>query len=166
MKEQGFIAELKERLYGRVILLGVGNEQRSDDAVGSLIAKTLNNTNNFFSIDCGDIPENYTGPVREYQPDTILFIDAVDFGGQPGEVIFLEPEALEDNRFNTHRPSLRLVMEYLKIETGSEISFIGIQPGTIVPGSGLTPAVEDTKNFVITAITEFLDMMSDEDANS
>ena len=57
-------------------------------------------------------------------------------------------------------------MEYLKKETGSQVNFLGIQPGTITPGSGITPAVQETKELLVSAITEILDMMSDEDANS
>ncbi len=166
MKEATFLSELKRRLRGKTVLLGVGNEQRGDDAVGSLLARRLTGRENFTAIDCSDVPENYTGPVKELRPESIFFVDAVDFGGSPGEAAFIEPESLEENRFNTHRPSLRFVMDYLQRETGSQISFLGIQPGTIAPGIGMTPAVQETMELLVSAITEILDMMSDEGENS
>jgi len=166
VKERSFIEELTDSLHGRIVLMGIGSENRGDDAAGSLIAQALKSKNNFCSIDCSDIPESYTGPAKEFQPDSILFIDAIDFGGQPGDVTFLKPEMLKEIRFNSHHPSLRHVMDYLRSETGSKVNLIGIQPGNIAPGSGVTPAIQSTIEIVKTAITELLDKMSDEGENS
>ena len=79
---------------------------------------------------------------------------------------FLKPEMLKEIRFNSHHPSLRHVMDYLRSETGSKVNLIGIQPGNIAPGSGVTPAIQSTIEIVKTAITELLDKMSDEGENS
>lgn len=161
-----FIDDLSEILKGRVAVMGVGSESRGDDIAGSCIGRSLKTSDDFFAIDCGDIPENYTGPIKEFRPERVIFIDAVDFGGEAGEVAFIDAASLQEKRFNTHRPSLRVVMDYLKNETGCKISLIGIQPGSTLPGSGVTPAVQHTIKVIKKAIIELVDLRSDEGENS
>ena len=143
-------------------MVGVGSEYRSDDALGSIIARSLKKRSDFLPIDAGDIPENYTGVIKDFRPDSILFIDAVNYGGNPGSIIFTTPESLTEKRFNTHRPSLRHVMEYLKAETGARITLLGVQPEEIKPGLTISQTISSTIESIKLALSEFLDMTSDE----
>lgn len=127
-----------------VILLGVGNRHRGDDAAGSVLAERLRSLKKITVMDTGETPENYTYEVKKVAPKTVLFADAVDVGVEPGQVVFLEPCQLTQQRFSTHRPSLRLVMDYLANETGAQIFLLGMQPKSINPGAPLSAEVNNT----------------------
>jgi hydrogenase maturation protease len=78
-------SDLKSILKGRVTTLGFGNRLWGDDGAGSVLAERLKAANPDAPIfDGGMVPENYLEKVAATYPDTILLIDAADFGGQPG----------------------------------------------------------------------------------
>ena len=94
MTEKEFFEQLSALLQGRVVLMGVDNGFRRDDVAGSLLARGLGGTETFLPIDCGDLPENFTGPVKQFSPNRIVFVDSVDFGGQPGAIAFFELDSV------------------------------------------------------------------------
>ena len=150
-----FTSRLRSLLDGnKVVLMGIGNPYRGDDSVGSLLAEKIGSHHFFVSIVCEEMPENYTDLVRAENPDVILFADAINFGGKPGQIVFLDPEDLTDDRFSSHRPSLRLIMDYLKIETGAETILLGIQPKMINYTTQLSPAVEETLKKLVKIVVE------------
>ena len=123
------------------MLLGVGNEERGDDGVGSLLVRRLEFTGNWKCIDCGEVPESYTGVVKEFGPDCLVFVDAVNFGGAPGQVALIDLQNVKEERFDTHRPSLRVVMKYLQAETNADVFLLGIQPKSTLYGQGMSAEV-------------------------
>lgn len=131
------------------ILMGIGNRDRGDDAFGSLLAERVKSAAMFTSIDCEEVPENYTGLAREINPEMIVFADALDFGGQIGEVVLIKPQYLTEDRFSTHRPSLRLVTDYMAAETGADVLLLGVQPGSTGMSMTLSMAVEETLNNLV-----------------
>jgi len=48
--------------------MGVGNILRGDDGIGSIIAKTFKD-DDWLSLDCGVIPENYTSIIKKISPN-------------------------------------------------------------------------------------------------
>lgn len=139
-----FFQDLSQILVAPIVLVGVGNRFRGDDAAGSILAERLSSLKKITAIDAGEIPENYTYDVKILSPNTVIFVDAVDVGIEPGQVVLLKPEQLTDKRFSTHRPSLRLVMEYLEKETKAQIYLLGLQPKTIIPGAPFSTEVSQT----------------------
>src|SRR5512135_3260488 len=72
----------------RLALVGIGNLLRGDDAAGILIARALARRPalqkpNLLVLDSGGLPENFSGVLRRFQPDAILFIDAAELGAAP-----------------------------------------------------------------------------------
>jgi hydrogenase 3 maturation protease len=70
----------------------------------------------------------------------VILIDAADFSGVPGEARIFELSELEGIGITTHRPSLTVLGEYLRSETGAGIFVIGIQPTDRELGEGLSQA--------------------------
>jgi hydrogenase 3 maturation protease len=132
----------------KMVLMGIGNIDRGDDGVGVLLASRLASSNSIKSIVCEDVPENYTGVVRSENPNVILLLDAVDFGGEPGDVILLEADELTGDRFSTHRPSLKLLMDYLSLETKADTLLLGIQPACIQHNNTLSHGVQESLNLI------------------
>ncbi|MBC7187407.1 MAG: hydrogenase 3 maturation endopeptidase HyCI [Calditrichaeota bacterium] len=166
MRPEGLAAALESLLKGRVVLLGVGSEWRGDDQAGSILARGLVRSARFCPIDCGDVPEAYTGPVKEFKPDRILIADAVDLGQEPGTIAILSADGLAQKRFDTHHASLRTLIDYLRAETGAEVVLIGIQPAGLGRGSGLAPAVQESVELLRALVNELLGMTSDEGATT
>ena len=71
----------------RIVICGIGNDIRGDDAFGVIVAERLKGMiedPNVLIINCGEVPENYTGKIKDFEPDLVVFVDAVDFRGKSG----------------------------------------------------------------------------------
>jgi len=139
-----FREDLSARLSGRVTVIGVGNADHGDDGVGPMIAGILAAAGLENVIDSGASPELDTWRIRELSPDSVLFVDAVDFGGLPGEAALLEPTDLRAAGFDTHRAPLKLTMEYLERELGCRCLLLAIQPEDARQGAAMCEEVRRT----------------------
>jgi len=141
------LEHLKSHLKGKVVILGIGNTLRSDDGIGSLLVSRIKSKVPFACWDAGTSPENYLGKIVKENPDTVLIIDAVDFGGSAGEVRLLEAGELETvNLFATHNASISLTINYLQNNLKADIIILIIQPESIALGDKLSPQVSKTLN--------------------
>ena len=126
----------------RPVIIGVGNRLRGDDGFGPFVIDLLRGDVGAHLIDAGPSPENFTGVVKSIRPTLILIVDAIDFGGSPGELIALDPERLAESPPSTHSFSLALLARYLREETGARTLLIGVQPKSISLGEGMSEEVE------------------------
>lgn len=136
--------DLQQRLKGRITLVGVGNNWRGDDGAGVLLLNRLQGKVKAALIDAGEIPESFLGKIEETKPDTLLFLDAMDLGAEPGTVVLLEEGQVGGTSWDTHKPSLALVMKYLRNSTGASVFLLGIQPREVGFGQGISDQVEET----------------------
>lgn len=120
----------------KVLVLGIGNRLRGDDAIGSIIAEQLVQEGRIPAIDCGEMPDNYVSRVWQVKPNEVILIDACSFGGQPGEIrVFEESEfdKIPASPLSTHQMPLPLLVAVMKAEPTLKCRFrlIGIQPQSI-----------------------------------
>ncbi len=146
MNEINLKCELEKILKGKVVILGIGNPFKGDDAVGIAFVDKIENLNNFDCINTGLFPENYTGEIISKKPDTLLIVDAVNINGNPGDVALLQPEQLNDKNFDSHRTSISLFVKYLKNFIDDNIYILGIQPKIISFGNQLSEEVKESIN--------------------
>lgn len=133
---------LKAHLKGKVVILGIGNTLRSDDGLGSILAERIKGKVPWIVYDAGESPENYLGKIIKDNPDNIIIIDAVDFGGKPGEFRVLEASQIKTaNLFSTHNASISLTINYLQSNLKADIIILIIQPKDINLGDNLSPEV-------------------------
>jgi hydrogenase 3 maturation protease len=133
---------LKLHLKGKVVIVGIGNTLKSDDGIGSLLAARIKDKVPYIVYDAGTSPENYLGKIIKDKPDNIVLIDAVDFGGAPGEFRELKGEELKTaNLFSTHNASLSLVINYLQSNLKVDIIILIIQPKSLSFGDKLSPEI-------------------------
>jgi len=136
---------LKSHLKGKVVIVGIGNTMRSDDGVGALLASRLKDKVAFRVFDVGVSPENYLEKIIKEGPDTIVIIDAVDFGAKPGEFQILEAQDLKTaNLFATHNASISLAINYLQSNLRADIIILIIQPKSIAFGEELSQEIART----------------------
>jgi len=122
--------------------LGIGSLMRRDDAAGSILAARLCGKIDFKVFDAGTTPENYLGKIIRENPDNVIVIDAVDFGGSAGEYRVLEgTDAKTANLFSTHNTSISMVIGYLQENLRADIIILAIQPQSVAFGEALSPEV-------------------------
>jgi hydrogenase 3 maturation protease len=136
-------------LQGRVCILGFGNRQWRDDGAGSRLAEALAADPDLTSIDGGFVPENHLEVVARAKPDTVLLVDAADFGGLPGQLRLLQPDDIALANVSTHAGSPQMLARYLSQRTGGRVALLAIQPGDTAAGDRLSPEVESTVNGLV-----------------
>ena len=139
------LEQLRARLGDNVVVVGIGNPLRGDDAAGSCVARRLALASARASIiDAQEVPESYVGRIVAARPDTVVLVDAVDIGGRPGDAAIIESDQIERYDPTTHRVPLGLVMQYLRRETGADTFLLGIQPSQVAFGAPMSREVEES----------------------
>lgn len=120
----------------------MGNTLHSDDGIGSILSARLKGKVPHIVYDSGTSPENYLGKIIKDKPETVLIIDAADFGAQAGEFRILESEEIvTTNLFSTHNASINLTIDYLQNNLKLDIIILIIQPKNTAFGDTLSPEV-------------------------
>lgn len=145
--------EFLETLGGvRTVVVGVGNTLKADDGFGPLVCEYLAGRVSAKVIDAGTVPENYIRPIVESRPEQLLIIDAVDFGGRPGDMRVFEVAETGPFAFSTHALSLHLFIEIIRRQVDVDVHLLGVQPGCTRLGEPVTDVVQNA----IEALTEIL----------
>jgi len=129
---------LKDILKGKVIIVGVGNRMRGDDGFGPELVDRLKGKIKAECLDVGNAPENYVGKIAKVKPDTVLVLDAVHLGKQPGEYEVLEKSDIANLGFTTHDIPLSMFMQFLENESGAKIYMLGVEPEKVSFGRGMS----------------------------
>lgn len=142
----------------RLVILGIGNPLRGDDALGVEIIKLLRKKTlkNILLIEGGPIPENFIGKIKLFAPSHVLLIDAAHFGGSPGDVSLISPEQIKGVAISTHAIPLYLTAELIKEATGAKIMLLGVQPKNVDLGEKISPEVEEAIKEITRIIMEVL----------
>jgi hydrogenase maturation protease len=148
---------LEQQRGGRpAAVVGVGNRLRGDDGAGSYVAERLRAAGYAPVFDAETVPENYLGALLGVAPETVLFVDATDHGGAPGELQVATVGELAPRLPSTHAPSLAMLARLLE-RRGIACWLLGIQPASTAPGTGMSPAVERAVEEVVDAVSACLD---------
>ena len=134
----------KDILNGKVVVLGIGNTLKGDDAFGPALIERIKGSARAVCIDGGTAPENYLGKVVKEKPDTIIIVDAVHLDLKPGQYDILKKDDIVKCGFTTHDISPAMLIEYLEKETGADIYLLAVQPGNISFGAEMSNAVKNT----------------------
>jgi hydrogenase 3 maturation protease len=127
-------AALRERLKGTrtLAVVGIGDELSRADRPGMAAAEEIQRQDlpGVRVFLAGTIPENITGPLRRYQPDHVLLLDAAEMGERPGTISVIAPGQVRARLFSTHALPLPVVMDYIERDIGAPVTLLGIQPGS------------------------------------
>lgn len=136
--------ELRALVRGRTVVVGVGNSLRGDDGLGPALVARIRDRSSVHCVDAGPVPENYAGPIVRANPDTVLFVDAVDLSQAPGSWSILSRDALAVSGLTTHSVSLGTFIDFLKTQIHGDVYVLAVQPETLAFGAELSPAVSAT----------------------
>jgi hydrogenase 3 maturation protease len=133
----------------RLAVLGVGNVAKGDDAAGVRAAEALarlialKDYPRLKVFVAHEVPENFTGAVRDFGPSHVLIIDAAAGGFPPGSVFLLDRAGIPDEDVSTHRMPLSTLAGYLEATAGCRVVVLGIEPETYFPGAPLSRPVQE-----------------------
>lgn len=138
--------QLRRCLRKRVCLMGLGNGEGGDDGFGVRLAEKLQREETPDVIVAGTAPERYLGRVVDEGFDHLIFLDAVDFGGTPGSVVFLNAREIEARfpSISTHHISLGLLAKWVEANGRTSVWLLGVQAESLRRAGPLTPQVELT----------------------
>lgn len=152
-----------ETAHGPIRIVGIGNPIMRDDGVGPRVVEMLRQVDlppEVEAIDGGtgglDLLDLLEGAVR------VVFVDAVNFGGPPGQIEVFSPDAVR--RLNLGPiASLHSVSLLDALELGDalgmalpDVKIVGVQPFEIAPGLGLSPALQSKLPEVINTVLGLL----------
>ncbi len=152
--ESEFSEQLKALVGSRAVILGMGNVLKGDDAVGPFLCGQLVGKVCAEVIDAGTVPENYIRKIVSKNPQTLLVIDAIDFGALPGAIKVFKTRQLNSIAISTHTLSPRLFVELITGQIDVDVLFIGIQPARMELGEAISEQVRRAAENVSHALAE------------
>lgn len=112
----------------KVVLMGVGNVLRGDDAFGITLAERIEHKIAPKVFVTHDLPEDYAVKAADLRPDLVLVLDAMDFGGEPGDTHLVAARDVPPTPGMTHRPSLEMMAKFLELDADADTWVLGVQP--------------------------------------
>ena len=114
----------------RVVIIGMGNELRADDAIGLLVVRLLKpySHNRLHVFEGHMTPDVFIAPSCAAYPTHLLIVDAAELHKKPGTWQVLFPNEVEEGLFTTHTiPVVEMAAE-IQRRCGAKVAFLGIQP--------------------------------------
>lgn len=149
----------------RIVIVGMGNRLKKDDAVGSILAERLSekiSSERMMIIDASISLENFIGKISKFKPSLLLIIDAADFKGAPGEIMLVTLDGIAGIGIpTTHNIPLTLLPKIIEIRRES-VFIIGVQPKTTDFGEGLSEEVEKAAEFLEAVIARAVKRLKEE----
>ena len=137
----------------KTLILAIGSELKTDDAVGMYIADELLkynlNKDNVCIIKGSTAPENFTGEIKKFKPSKMVIIDAADTGKKSGEIDIIDASCVQGASFSTHMMPINVFIDYLLQHFDCKILIIGIQPESLEFGLEITPKIKKTADTLV-----------------
>jgi hydrogenase 3 maturation protease len=124
----------------KVVVVGVGNTMRRDDAVGVEIVKLLQSkvSPNVLLIEAETMPEDYMDQIVNFHPSHVLILDSGLIGEKPGNAQLLAPAENMKAAVSSHMLPLQVFCAYLEKAIRAKILMLIIQPKDTEIGENLT----------------------------
>jgi hydrogenase maturation protease len=151
---------VEERSHGklRILVIGVGNAYRCDDAVGLWVTRRLQCEVSDEVMIQEESGEGTALMEAWKDADAVILVDAVQSGGEPGTISRFEVHGqalpVEFFRCSTHAFSVADAVELARAlrRLPPRLIVYGIEGKTFAAGVGLSPAVEDAVEHVVTQV--------------
>jgi len=138
--------QLQQCLQGRVCLMALGNVDYGDDGFGVRLGESLVEAGVPDVLVAGTTPDRFIGRVAGQGFDHLVFLDAVEFDGALGAVVFLDAEQMAARfpQISTHKISLGVLSKWVEAAGTTKAWLLGVQPELLKRGSSLTPTMQTT----------------------
>jgi hydrogenase 3 maturation protease len=151
-------SKLPDNRLAKIAVVGIGNELCGDDAAGVTIARALQPHENdrLLIIDAGPAPENCTGPIRRFDPDLVLLVDAAQMDETPGTVCCVAWQDTTGFGASTHTLPPYVLAQYLMTTLECDVALVGIQPVSMGYDEPCSPEVNRAIDSVVEKLAEML----------
>ena len=150
--------ELRDAMAGRTALVGIGNTDLGDDALGVRLAEQLQRAGISTAVVAGTVPENIAGVLARGGYDNVVFLDAVDFGAAAGSVVLMDATEIQSRfpQVSTHKISLGMTARVIQSESQARVWLLGVQPESLRTGSEMSEPVKQTLKLLAGLMTGIL----------
>jgi hydrogenase maturation protease len=145
------LQQLEQSLPGRICFMGLGNPDYGDDGFGVRLAEKLIAAAVPDVIIAGTTPDRWITQLSSF--DHVVFLDAVEFGGAAGDLVFLHSAEMAARfpQISTHKISLALLAQWIEASGKTKAWLLGVEPESL-SSSQLSAKVQKTLN----ALSEFI----------
>jgi hydrogenase maturation protease len=141
-----------------LLVIGVGNDFRGDDAAGLLAARRLNACPGVRTV---EHTKDGLSLMEHWRPsDHVVVVDALSSGHAPGTIFRLEategPIPGDVGWISSHSPGVAEGIETARVlgRLPASLTVYGIEAAHVDPGDGVTPAVAAAVEEVALAILD------------
>jgi len=142
----------------KIVVLGVGNPLRGDDAVGVEIVRQLRGrtSKRVKLLECETVPENFTSKIRKLNPTHVLIVDVAEFSKKPGTAKLLSVAKISGLAVSSHNAPLSMLADYLKHTINPKMALLGVQPKQTELGTGMSEEVKKTSKETVKMLEKLL----------
>lgn len=139
-------AQLRKCLSGRICWMGVGNVDHGDDGFGVRLAEDLVAVGVPDVVIAGTTPDRWIGQLASF--DHVVFLDAVEFGGESGSVVFLDSSEMAARfpQISTHKISLGMLARWIEAGGTTKAWLLGVQPESVKSSDQLSAMMQTTRD--------------------
>jgi hydrogenase 3 maturation protease len=159
--ENGYGERLKAWLFSarKVVVVGVGNTMRRDDAVGVEVVKLLRGrvSPKVMLVEAETMPEDYLDEIVDFRPSHVLIVDSGLIGKKPGDTKLLPPsEAMKTPAVSSHVLPLQVFCAYIEKTVRAKVLLLAIQPKSTDMEEGLTKEIAETAEEIADFLAKIL----------
>ena len=142
----------------RTAIVCVGNDFCGDDGAGPAVAKALLLEEAPWDVyDTQTVPESFLMKIVAPRPASVVLIDALAFGGDPGAVEIFGPEMVGGMSPSTHGPAPVAFLDILRMFHPCRCAVVGIEPKNVGFGSRMSPEVAAAVELIAQAFRKLAD---------
>lgn len=133
-----------------LLIVGLGNEFRSDDSAGLCLIDLLSEEKlppEWELLKCYENPENYLGILSREGIESILFFDTVTGTDERLEIYW--GDEINDFSLNTHSFGLSSIVEYIKNIRNISVFLIGMKPYDMSLKTGISEEMGKTVSILL-----------------
>jgi len=142
----------------RIVVVGIGNIMKNDDAAGVLAAQALlkklpkKAAGNVSVVIAEDVLENNTGKIRKLEPTHILILDSCHWGRGPGSIGLVDNSKIQEGDVSTHHLPLSMAIKFFEQTMGAKVIILGIEPKSLDQGESVSAPVKKAVKEVSSAL--------------
>ena len=148
---QELARRLEPILTPAAAIVCVGSDLNGDDAAGPLVARRLQGAIPWKLYDTQTAPESFLMKIARGNPDSVLLIDALHFGGDAGALHLFEADDISGQGPSTHGPAPMAFLEALQMIHPCSCAVLGIQPQRVDVGSPPTDSLLAAVELIVQA---------------
>lgn len=154
---------LRRALKGRgdIVFVGIGNPLRGDDGIGVMIAAKLREVLRHERVKILVVEERVDllpKELRSLKPAMLMFFDAADFGGKPGEIRLMSLRESAGKAISTHEIPLELMVKVSGVSSPTYL--LGVQVRSLEFGEGMSSPVKASGEKIVRVLQEILSRSS------